>query len=166
MAITEVNQGNERTPRGDPSQRVEVHVSDRVLKPVHEVFTAIVDPARLSRFFVSSASGPLKAGSTVEWIFADVGARLMVDVDEIENDKRIVFDWTASGTEATVTIALKSSGPDATIVTITEDGWPMDPDGVTRALGQTAGWTDFICCMKADLQYGVNLRLGRTKETD
>jgi hypothetical protein len=49
-------------------------------------------------------------------------------------------------------------------VRIIEEGWPLDHDGVARALGQTAGWTDFICCMKADLQYGINLRAGRSKE--
>jgi uncharacterized protein YndB with AHSA1/START domain len=165
MATTETDRRDEKTPRFHADDRVEVHVSDRVLKPVHDVFTAIVDPARLSRFFISSASGPLKAGTTVEWVFADVGGRLSIDVKQIDNDSRIVFEWTASGTKALVTIALKSGGPNATVVTITEDGWPMDRDGVTRALGQTAGWTDFLCCMKADLQHGINLRLGRTKET-
>jgi uncharacterized protein YndB with AHSA1/START domain len=154
----------ERTRHARTDDRVRVDVSDRVLKPIHDVFTAIVDPAKLSRFFISSASGPLKAGGTVEWVFADVGARLSVDVKETVPDRRIVFEWTASGTKAAVTIALEPRGSNATLVKITEDGWPLDRDGVTQALGQTAGWTDFMCCMKADLQHGINLRAGRTKE--
>lgn len=50
-------------------------------------------------------------------------------------------------------------------MTITETGWPMDDEGVARALEQTAGWVDFLCSMKAYLVYGVNLREGRTPAT-
>lgn len=144
---------------------VEVNVKDRVLKPVHEVFAAIVDPSKMSRFFISSGSATMKAGTTVEWVFADVGGRLAVDVIEVEENRRIAFDWTASGTTARVTIKLEpadSSG--ATIVIINEARWPFDREGVDRALRQTAGWTDFLCCMKAYLQHGINLRLGRSKD--
>ncbi len=143
---------------------VEVNVRDRVLKPVPEVFAAIVDPAQMSRFFISRASGPMKRGATVEWIFDDVGMKLSVDVREIDENRRIVFDWAASGVNARVTIGLEARGNEATLVTINEARWPMDAEGVRRALGQTQGWTDFLCCMKAFLQHGINLRLGRTKE--
>jgi len=34
---------------------INVEVTDRVLKPVPEVFQAIVDPEKLSKFFVSDA---------------------------------------------------------------------------------------------------------------
>jgi len=59
---------------------IEVNVEDRVLKPMNEVFAAIVDPAKMSHYFITSASGPMKAGTTVEWEFADVGAKVSVDV--------------------------------------------------------------------------------------
>jgi hypothetical protein len=39
----------------------------------------------------------------------------------------------------------------------------MDEDGVKRALGQNAGWTYTLCCLKAYLQHGVNLRQGLNK---
>jgi uncharacterized protein YndB with AHSA1/START domain len=143
---------------------VEVNVRDRVLKPESEVFAGIVDPAKMSGYFISRATGPMKAGETIEWAFDDVGAKLSVDVIEIDANRGIVFDWSASGVKARVTMKLEPRGNDATLVTITEAGWPMDAAGVKRALGQTAGWTDFLCCMKAYLQHGINLRLGRSKE--
>ena len=143
---------------------VEVNVQDRVLKPVSEVFAAIVDPAKMSGYFISGASGPMEQGSSIEWKFDDVGAKLSVDVKEIVKNRRIVFDWTASGVKARVTVGLEQRGNNATLVTIKEAGWPMDATGVQRALEQTAGWTDFLCCLKAFLQHGINLRLGRGKE--
>jgi uncharacterized protein YndB with AHSA1/START domain len=143
---------------------VEVNVKDRIGKPASEVFAAIVDPTKMSGYFISSGSSPMKAGTTVEWDFADVGAKLSVDVKEIERNRKIVFDWSASGVNAHVTITLNAADSGSTLVTINENGWPMDREGVDRALGQTAGWTDFLCCMKAYLQHGINLRLGRRKE--
>lgn len=145
---------------------VEVNVDDRVLTAVSDVFSAIIDPAKMSHFFSSGGSGRMKAGTTVEWEFADVGARLSVDVIEIEENRKIAFDWTASGVKARVTIVLKVVDPTTTLVAINEAGWPMDREGVQRALGQTQGWTDFLCCMKAYLQHGINLRLGRVKKED
>lgn len=106
----------------------------------------------------------MQAGATVEWEFTDVGRRLPVDVKEVEQDRRIVFEWTASGVRARVTILLEPADADTTRISINEARWPMDHEGVQRALGQTQGWTDFVCCMKAYLQHGINLRLGRTKK--
>jgi uncharacterized protein YndB with AHSA1/START domain len=89
MTTTETAAGNDRRQKRQ-GDRVSVNVSDRVLKPVPEVFTAIIEPAQLSRFFISSGSGRLKAGGIVEWMFADVGASLSVDVKQIVPDSKIL----------------------------------------------------------------------------
>jgi hypothetical protein len=89
---------------------VQVRVVDRVLKPVADVFDAIVDPDKITKFFASGSSGPMAPGKTITWTFADVGR------------------------------------------------------AISPHLGQTQGWTDFICCMKGYLRFGVNLREGRTRE--
>lgn len=59
---------------------INVDVTDRVLKPVPEVFQAIVDPDKLSKFFISSASAPIAAGQMVTWTFADVGGELTPEI--------------------------------------------------------------------------------------
>jgi uncharacterized protein YndB with AHSA1/START domain len=142
--------------------QVEVNVRNRILRPASEVFNAIVDPSQLARYFISGASGAMVAGTSVEWKFADVGVALSVDVIEIQRDHRIVFDWTASGRKARVTMTFEVQGADETAVVVNEARWAMDGTGVKQALGQTQGWTDFLCCLKALLEHGVNLRAGRT----
>jgi len=142
---------------------LEVKVENRILKPVDEVFAAIIDPAKMAHYFVSGATGPMKAGTTVLWEFADVGAKISVDVIEIEENRKIVFEWSASGTRTRVAIALEPSDPGTTDLSLTEAGWPMDSEGVKRALGQNAGWTFTVCCLKAYVQHGINLRLGTKK---
>jgi uncharacterized protein YndB with AHSA1/START domain len=137
---------------------IDVNVRERVLKPVSEVFEAIVDPARMSRYFISGASGPLESGKTVIWEFADVGARVPVDVIEVEDCARIVFEGGSPRTRTTIRLTAES--PDVTLVAINESRFPMDEPGVQRALGQTAGWTHFLCSLKAYVQYGINVRAG------
>jgi uncharacterized protein YndB with AHSA1/START domain len=124
---------------------------------------AIVDPARMAQYFISCASGPMKAGTRVQWKFADVGAQMSVDVIEVEENRRIVFDWAASAVKTRVVITLEPGDSNSTDVSISETGWPMDAEGVKRAMGQSAGWTFTLCCLKAYLQHGINLRLGTTK---
>ena len=138
---------------------VDVNVHDRILKPVGEVFAAVVDPAKMAHYFISSASGPMKAGSKVEWQFADVGASAVIDVIEVEENSRIVYEST-HGAKTRTTIQFRADGEDATIVTIKEAEFPLDQEGVKRAMGQTAGWTYFLACLKAYVQFGINLRGG------
>jgi uncharacterized protein YndB with AHSA1/START domain len=144
-------------------KEVDVNVQDRILKPVNEVFAAFVDPAKMSQYFISGASGPIKAGTKVQWEFADVGAKVVIDVLEVEENRRIVYEGASCGTTSRITIQLRADDPNATVVTINEAKFPMDHAGVKRAMGQTAGWTYTLACLKAYLQFGINLRLGLNK---
>lgn len=148
----------------DQKMGVEVNVRDRILMPVDEVFAALVDPAKMSQYFISGASGPMKAGTRVEWEFADVGAKVAIDVLEVEENRRIVYEWAPGGTDSSrTTIQVKEDDPGTTVITVNEAEFPLDHEGVKRAMGQTAGWTYTLACLKAYLQFGINLRLGLNK---
>jgi len=140
----------------------DVNVRERILKPVSEVFDAVVDPHKMSNYFVSRASGPLKVGR-VEWEFGDVGAKVSIDVLEVEDNRKIVWESSALGPPMRTTITFAPDGPDATVVTITESKFPLTEEGVKRALGQNAGWTYTLCGLKAYVQFGINLRTGLNK---
>ena len=142
---------------------IQVKVKDIVLKPVNEVFDSIINPKKLSKFFISRASGPIKIGQNIIWFFDDVGGEISVSIKEVIQNTCISFEWAASGRIATVKIKLESIDSNKTSILITEENFPLDNNGVKQALGQTQGWTDFICCMKAFLYCGVNLRDGRNK---
>jgi uncharacterized protein YndB with AHSA1/START domain len=144
--------------------QVQVNVRERILKPINEVFEAIMDPTKMSRYFTSSASGRLKAGTMVTWEFADVGAKIDVDVVEIQEDRRIVVEAAMSGPKTRITMDFKADDPHITVLTINESDFPLDAEGVKRAMGQTAGWTYFLACLKANLQFSVDLRAGLNKK--
>jgi uncharacterized protein YndB with AHSA1/START domain len=142
---------------------IDVKVKDKILKPIAEVFDAIVNPDKLSNYFISRASGPLKEGEPVTWFFDDVGGQVSVTVKVVKKNKLIQFEWAASGVKAQVDMVLTAIDSKSTSITITEKSFIFDKAGVSKALQQTQGWTDFICSMKAFLYCGINLRNGRTK---
>jgi len=139
--------------------RVDVRVETRIARPPAEVFEAIVDPARMANYFISRGSGRIAQGAKLEWEWADVGAKLAVEVMWVEPGKRIIFVWSASGTPTKVTLALAPDGG-ATKLECIESPFALTQPDVARALAQTTGWTDFACCLKAYLEHGIDLRHG------
>lgn len=139
---------------------LEVSTQMRVTKSPHEVFEAIVDPEKMSGYFISSGSERLDLGRAVTWKWADVGGELVVTPQKVKKDKVISFLWSASGVEALVTITLEAIESNATLVKVSESGWPTDAQGIARCIQQTQGWMHMLCCMKAYLEYGINLRSG------
>lgn len=71
--------------------------------------------------------------------------------------------WSASGIETLVTIVLHPVDRSTTSVHISESGWESDEEGIKRFGEQTQGWVHMITCMKAFLEYGVNLRTNPQK---
>jgi uncharacterized protein YndB with AHSA1/START domain len=139
---------------------IDVNVRERILRPVSEVFDAVFDPEKMANYFISGASGPMRAGETVVWEFADVGASVAVAVIEVEKDRKLVWESTAIGQPLRTTFQFTADGPDATVVTVNDSSFALTEEGVKRALGQNAGWTYTLCGLKAYLQFGINLRTG------
>jgi uncharacterized protein YndB with AHSA1/START domain len=49
------------------------------------------------------------------------------------------------------------------MVQISESGWRDDEEGVKSSYGAAGGWMHMMCCLKAYLEYGINLRAGRAR---
>jgi uncharacterized protein YndB with AHSA1/START domain len=65
---------------------LQANVQDRIPAPASEVRDAIVDPDRMSGYFISHGDKPMQSGTSVHWEFADGGA-LDVDVIEVDDDR-------------------------------------------------------------------------------
>jgi len=150
-------------------------VSTRIAKPVHEVFEAVADPARLSAYFTTGgAVGRLETGATVQWAFAEFPDSFPVEVVEVVQDERIVLRWEASegvpegadpavnaGYMTTVTMTFQPLDDGArTLVRIAEEGWRETPTGLKASYGNCMGWSQMLSALKASLEYGINLRTG------
>ena len=142
-------------------QKLEIKAALKIQKPVHEVFEAIVDPSKMSNYFISKSTGRMEEGKTLTWQFPEFDMKFPVNIGAIEKDKYISFRWNdiEDGRETTVEIDLKQMD-DGTFVTITEKERDNDKKGIEWLKGNTQGWANFLACLKAYLEYGINLRKG------
>lgn len=142
------------------NQPLEIKAVLQILKPVNEVFEAIVDPIKMSNYFISKSSGKMEEGKQIMWKFPEFDAEFPIRVSKIKRDKYISFSWDMDNIELLVEITLTSKDNNATIVTITEKGRNNDDAGIKWLKGNTEGWANFLACLKAYLEYGINLRKG------
>lgn len=152
-------------------------VQTKIQKPLAEVFDGVYNPAKLSQYFTTGgASGPLDEGTTVIWQFADFPGEVPVRVKEVVRNQRIVFEWGAGeggedasgnkeqrveeGVLCRVEMTFETVDGDSTLVKIAESGWPETDKGLALSYGNCQGWSQMSCCLKAFLEYGINLRKG------
>ncbi len=134
----------------------------KILKPVAEVFDAVVNPAKLTGYFLQTSSGPLAEGSTVKWKFPEVEQPFDIVVSKVVPNERIEFSWP-SGKDAPdtqVEMVFKPLDGDNTMVQISERGWPATEAGFKSSHGNAGGWMHMLACLKAYIEYGINLRAG------
>ena len=153
-------------------------VAGRISKPVHEVFEAVADPAKLSNYFTTGgAQGRLKTGATVTWDFHDYPGAFPVEVVEVVPDEKIVLRWDASEGEApnledasrpematapyktTVTMTFTPlDGDSRPLVEIKEEGWRENEGALQASYGNCQGWSQMLCALKMWVEHGINLR--------
>ena len=142
------------------NQTLEIKAALQISKPVNEVFEAIVDPAKMSNYFISNGSGRMEENKEITWQFPEFDMDFPVRVSKIERNKYISFRWDMDGIELLVEMTLVPGDSNSTIVTITEKGRNNDEAGIKWLKGNTEGWANFLACLKAYLEYGINLRKG------
>ena len=142
------------------AQSLEIKTAIQILKTVNEVFEAIVDPTKMSNYFVSKSSGRMETGKQIMWQFPEFDMEFPIRVCKIIKDEYISYYWDVEGTELLVEMALTARAENSTLVTITEKSRANDEAGIKWLKGNTEGWANFLACLKAYLEYGINLRKG------
>src|SRR6187399_583531 len=74
-------------------EQLEIKAGLQVLKPIDEVFEAIVDPDKMKNYFISKSSGYMKEGETLIWKFAEMDIEFPVKVGTIKKSTYISFYW-------------------------------------------------------------------------
>ncbi len=142
------------------SQKLEINVSIQILKPVSEVFEGIVDPEKMSNYFISKGSGRMIDGARLIWNFPEFDLDVPVKVEKVVKDSYISYTWQGEdGKDLLVEMFLEDRG-DKTVVRITEKGMENNDAGISWLKGNTEGWANFVACLKGYLEYGIRLREG------
>ena len=142
-------------------ETLEIKTGLIMLKPAHEVFKAIVDPLRMGNYFISQSNGRMEEGKNLIWKFPEMDMDIPVRIIKIEKDKYISYYWNdEDGKELLVEMTLTPKENYSTFVVVTEKSRNNDEAGIRWLKGNTEGWANFLACLKAYLEYGINLRKG------
>ena len=138
---------------------LEINVAMQVSKPVNEVFEAIVNPEKMCNYFISQSTGRMEEGKNLIWKFPEFDIECPVKVIKTEPNL-ISFYWENSGKDLLVEIKLSTVGDNFTLVKISEKSMENNEAGLKWLSGNSFGWSNFLACLKAYLEYGINLRKG------
>lgn len=129
----------------------------QIQKPIDEVFEGIVNPSIMTKYFISQSSGRLETGKDLMWQFPEFDGEYPVTQVKLEANKKVSFVWD---TETVVSISLESLSDQSTVVRVTEGAKELNEVNLKWLISNSGGWANFLACMKAYLEYGIQLRKG------
>ena len=137
--------------------KLESNAALQIQRPIGEVFEGIVNPEIMTKYFISESSGRLDSGTEIIWKFPEFDETYPVTDIIIEPHHSISFTWDP---DTRVNITLEELPDDSTVVRVNEGGKEFSEDNLKWVLENTGGWANFLACLKAYLEYGVQLREG------
>lgn len=129
----------------------------QIQKPITEVFESIVNPEKMTKYFISKSTGRMETGKELIWSFPEWPDTFSVQVIEVQSKKSISFVWDI---DTTVHIRLKEQPDKSTVVEVTEGDKELNEKNLEWLVSNSFGWGNFLTCMKAYLEYGIELRKG------
>ncbi len=133
----------------------------KIAKPANEIFEAFVDPEKIGHFWFSSSSERWEEGAAVTLSYDEYNAQVEINVKEIQQNKKIVFEWAI---DHLVTITLSESDNDSTIVEVNEEGFNEDDENlISQMIDNKEGWVYMLTCLKGYMEHGVDLSASLVK---
>ncbi len=112
------------------NQTLEIKVALQIQKPANAVFEAIVDPEKMSKYFISESSGRMIEGERVRWRFPEFEEEFTIRIGKMEPHRYISYYWMIDDEELLVEITLAQVDGGATLVTVTEKSMDNDEGGI------------------------------------
>lgn len=129
----------------------------QIQKPIEEVFEGIVNPEKMTKYFISESNGRMETGKELVWKFPEFPDECPVKEIKAEANRSVSFVWDK---DTIVNITLTPQADRSTVVKVMEDGKDYSEENLKWLIGNTEGWANFLACMKAWLEYGIQLRKG------
>jgi uncharacterized protein YndB with AHSA1/START domain len=134
-----------------------IKASIQIQKPINDVFENIVNPDKMTQYFIGSSTGRIAENAKIIWTFPEFDEKCPVSITEVIPNKKISFVWDS---ETTVEIELQEQPDKSTLVKVTEGSKEVNEKNIKWFAGNTEGWANFLACLKAFSEYHINLRKG------
>jgi len=142
------------------NQSLTIKAQIQVSRPPAEVYEAIVDPVKMSNYFIAESTGRMEEGKKIEWKFPEFDMKVPVRVGKLKTNEYVSFYWDdVDSSELLVEIKLIPVGENTHLI-VTEGKRTADEAGIAWLGRNSEGWANFLACMKAYLEYNINLRTG------
>jgi uncharacterized protein YndB with AHSA1/START domain len=142
------------------TDQLEINVAMQISKPINEVYEAIVNPEKMCNYFISQSTGRMEEGKTLTWKFPEFDIEVPVKVVKSDENSLVSFYWENSSKDLLVEIKLSTVGDNFTLLKISEKSMENNEAGLKWLSGNSFGWSNFLACLKAYLEFGINLRKG------
>jgi uncharacterized protein YndB with AHSA1/START domain len=129
----------------------------QIQKPIEEVYEGIINPEMMTKYFISESNGRLETGQDLLWKFPEFDERFPITEVVVVENTSVSFKWDP---DTQVQIHLEAYNSTSTVVKITEGDKDYSPENLAWLISNTGGWSNFLACLKAYLEYGVQLRKG------
>ncbi len=139
-------------------------VQTKIKRPLADVFDAVVSSEKMKHYFIDDASSDLVEGKTVTWRWDHYGENPVVvrkvvtnELIELAIDSK-EWDKTEDDAYEVLVIFEFEELDDGTMLSISEQGWKTDADGLKGSHDNCEGWTHMTMCLKAYLEHDIDLR--------
>ena len=139
---------------------LEINVAMQISKPINEVYEAIVNPEKMCNYFISQSNGRMEEGKDLIWKFPEFDMEVPIKVVKAQANSLISYYWENSSQNLLVEMNLSTVGDNFTLVKICEKSMENNEAGLKWLSGNSFGWSNFLSCLKAYLEFGINLRKG------
>lgn len=140
-------------------------VSTQIARPVEVVFEAVVAREVLNKYFTDASNSDLIEGERVRWRWDHYGELSVVVRKVVTNELiELVLDsreWEKTREDSydvVVILEFESLDNGDTKLSISEQGWKTDTEGLKGSHDNCSGWTHMANCMKAWLEHRIDLR--------
>ena len=140
-------------------------VQTKINRPVADVFDAVVSKKKMLNYFVDGASDDLVEGATIRWHWNHYGENPIIVTKIIENELIVLTldsrEWDKTKDDAyDVKVIFEFAALDdgGTMLSISEEGWKTDAEGLKGSHDNCGGWTHMAMCLKAWIEHGIDLR--------
>jgi uncharacterized protein YndB with AHSA1/START domain len=139
-------------------------VHTKIKRPVADVFDAVLSSERMKKYFIDGASSDLVEGEEVTWRWDHYGQNPVTVRKVVENELiELALDsreWDKTKDEAYEVLVIFEFEEldDGTMLSISEQGWKTDADGLKGSHENCGGWTHMAMCLKAYIEHGIDLR--------
>lgn len=140
-------------------------VQTRIMRPVADVFDAIFSKEKMLNYFIDDASDDLVEGAMIRWYWKHYGENPVVVRKVVENQLIELTldsgDWDKTKDEAydvTIIFEFEALEDGGTLLSISEEGWKTDTDGLRGSHDNCSGWTHMAMCLKAWIEHDIDLR--------